>query len=232
VAVAALTGALALGGPAFAQRYSTPDEQAQTRDLNDQAEPGTTATPEQLNGEAPLTVDQGEYQGPGSAQHKAQVTSQVTQDEDTDNDAAQQRYQNQQDNYVDQRERYLDSKDAYDAKKDAYDARKDQYEDERANYDAHFPDFPRDARLIRLGNVPGPEHLRDAPVDSIDGEHIGRVVAIENQGGAPRTVEVGIGRGRTVYVPSDALRYDRERDIIVSSATRDDFLDDFEAKGR
>ncbi len=218
VAVAALMGTMVLGGPAFAQRYSSPEEQAQTRSLNDQAEPGTTATPDQLNGEQPLARDQGEYQGPGNALAKAQVDSQVQ----AQNDDAQQRYEEQQDDYARQREHYLNSKDAYDAKRA-------QYDNDKADYNAQFAPpaaFPRDPRLVRLGSMEDPRRaLRDVPVDTLDGEHIGRVVAIQTQGGDPVTVEVGVGRGRVASVAVEDLRFDRDRKVVVSALSRDELLD-------
>lgn len=210
VALAALLGsATFMTAPAFAQKNSTPEEAAQTRSLNAQAAPGTEASPEQLNGEAPLTRDNGEYDGPANVLTEAQQSAEPAAPRAED-----EQYERDRQTYQFQKEQYKDTL--------------GQYQRDRDNYHAAVepPPFPEDPSLTELHNVANAERvLRDMPVDNLDGHRIGRVLTIEAQNGAPISVEVGITSNRAVWMDPEDLRYDRDHNALVTDIGRAELLE-------
>jgi len=200
-AVIALAGGFA--APGFAQyagnppQYSTPEEKAQTQQLNQQAQDGTTASPSALNGQG------GDVNAP-SAQNQAQ----------------QQRYQNQQAQYQDDMARYQARKEQYIRDLHRYDEARFYFTD----YPHPYPYRYEDARLQRLYLIAEPsQQLANAPVEGPDGVWVGRVRNVETDvDGRPRRVEIALNHRVSVWVDPGDLRFNADDHIVFTDLTRAD----------
>lgn len=253
---AALVGALSVvAAPGFAQtssqdngaygsqvnppQYSTPAEKQQTKQLNDQAAQGTTASPAVLNGEAPATnnaVQQmqndpnamqappqqnGQQNGPQSS--NAPLTRYAQNDPQQQYQEQQQQYQQQQQEYQDKRQQYDEQQNRYEHNLREYDQTKWDYEYPRA-YAYHYDDGPG---LMRLSLVAEPaQQLANAPVESRSGNWVGRIRNVEiAPDGRPLRIEVSLNRRVSVWVEPGRLRFDPAEHVVFTDLTRDDLWD-------
>jgi hypothetical protein len=193
VAGMALLGAT----PGFAQyagnppQVSTPAEQQQTQQLNQQNTDGTSEAPAALNGQA------------------ARGTPSQSQ---TQYDQQQQQYQNQQDSYHAQRAQYDHDLRRYDVAEYAwtdYPARPYGY---RFRGDAELvPVDTLDRRQLSYTPVEGPDGRWVGRVRSV------RV----NTAGQPIHIEIALNRHASVFVNSANLLYDPRDRVIFTDLTRD-----------
>ena len=199
-----LAASLSLATPTFAQsansQESSPAEQSQTEQLNQQATSGTTQSPSTLNGDsAPQTVVQSDQQ----QQYEQQ----------------QQQYQAQQQHYQDQREQYRAQKQQYVRDLHRYDL---------ATYE--WRDYPRvyvynydEPQLKRLYLIADPTHqLAQVPVEGPSGRFIGKVRNITTGvDGRPLQVEVSLNRIVSVMVRPEHFRFDPDSRILFTDLTRE-----------
>jgi hypothetical protein len=202
VAALALAGSFAV--PGFAQysgnppQVSTPQEKAQTRQLNTQAQGGTTASPAALNGQG------GDVNAPSA-----------------ENQARQAQYQDQQAQYQADRARYKAQRRHYERNIHRYDEARYYFTD----YPHAYPYRYEDAHLVRLYLVPEASHqLANAPVEGPDGKWIGRVRNVETgPDGRPRRVEIALNRRVSVWASPGDFRFDRTNKVLYTNLSRADF---------
>ncbi|HEY8948152.1 MAG TPA: hypothetical protein VIM56_04630 [Rhizomicrobium sp.] len=201
VAVLALAGSFA--APSLAQysgnppQYSTPEEKAQTQQLNAQAQGGTTASPAALNGQGGSTA------GPSP-----------------ENQARQARYQEQMDQYAQDRARYEAERRHYERNIHRYDEARYYFTD----YPHAYPYRYEDAHLVRLYMLPEASHqLANAPVEGPDGNWVGRVRNVEiGLDSRPRRIEIALNHRVSVWVSPGDLRFDAANKILYTNLTRAD----------
>jgi flagellar motor protein MotB len=205
---------LSATSPGFAQSYghipqvSTPAEQAETQQLNQQSITGTSQSPAQLNG------------GAASSQDMAQA-------DQAQENAQQEQYENQQQQYQDQQQRYQEQREQYRAQQHQYVRDLRRYDLARYAY----TDYPRvyvyhysDSGLRRLYLIADPTHqLAQVPVEGPSGRFIGKVRNIETApDGRPRRVEVSLNRIVSVWVSPDHFRYDPADRVLFTDLSRDE----------
>ena len=245
--------ALAVAAPVLAQnasygswqngpQYSTPAEQQQTRELNEQAVQGTTQSSAVLNGEATAQnaqydqqnappQDNGNYAPPANNNAPAQYDEGGQYGAQQSGDGGQQkgqepaqynpqqRYDQQEDEYQQQRQRYQDDRARYDHDIRAYD---------RAMYDWIYPApvayiYGERGPLERLYLIAEPsQQLFKAPVEGPGGRWVGRVRNVDiAPDGRPLRVEVALNRRVSVWVQPGDLRYDPQTRILFTDLDRD-----------
>jgi hypothetical protein len=212
VASLSLLGALSI--PSLAQdannppQYSSPQERQQTQQLNGQAADGTTATPEQLNGQAPMNS-----QAPTGSAAQAQY------------DAQQSQYQQQQQQYNDQQQRYHAEHRAYENEARKYDVREYAWSDYPHRVYAYR--YGDDRGLSRLYLIADPQkQLWQAPVEGPNGEWVGKVRNIETGvDSRPNRIEISLNRRVSVWVPAGDFRFDASDRILFTDLTRDQLWD-------
>ena len=246
-AVCALAGALAFASvSAVAQpaqgydngpQYSTPAEQQQTEQLNQQATDGTTQPPAVLNGqpgsEGPYAQQQAQYGGnPGYGAQPQQdeggpygpqpqpYQGAAPSAQQQQYDAQMQQYGQQQQQYQDQRQRYSSDAAQYRGNLRAYD---------RTMYDWSYPapigyEYGDNHGLRRLYLIADPsQQLSQMPVEGPNGAWVGRVrnVEIAPDGRAGR-VEIALNRRVSVWVQPSDLRFDAEDHVVFTDLSRED----------
>ena len=202
VAAIALAGAFA--APGFAQyagnppQVSTPEEKAQTQQLNQSAQDGTTVSPKALNGDPDgATIDQA---------HRDTTNAQ----------------------YQQQQQDYQDRKATYDAQRDQYERDIHRYDEARYYYTdyphAYRYRFGQDDKLRQLYLIADPTHqIANAPVEGRNGEWVGRVRNTETApDGRPLRVEIALNRRVSVWVSPDHLRFDAADHVIFTDLSRAD----------
>ncbi len=198
VAVMSLIGAIAT--PSLAQdapnppQVSTPVEQQQTDQLNQQATDGTTNSPASLNGQAP--------QGTPS-QSQIQYNAQMQQN--------QQQYQDQQQRYRDQRAQYIHDLHRYDVV---------QYEWTDYPSRAYAYRFA-DSGLVHVDTLDR-RQLAYVPVEGPDGRWVGRIRSVEftPDGHVGGRMEIALNRRVSVFVNTGDLIYDPDNRVIYTDLTR------------
>jgi hypothetical protein len=212
-----LSGAAAialLGTAASAQyagnppQYSTPAEQAQTQQLNEQYQSGTTQSPAALNGET-----QGTYSG-------------YSQDQSAPPDAPQQQYNQQMQQYQQQQQDYQNQRQNYDVQRDRYEHNIRWYDQSRWAYD-----YPRpiayeydEPRLMRLDMIAEPsQQLASVPVEGPNGMWVGRIRNVETApDGRPARIEVALNHRVSVWVNPRSIRFDPRARVAFTNMTRED----------
>jgi len=201
--VAALALAGSFAAPGFAQysgnppQVSTPQEKAQTEQLNTQAQGGTTASPAALNGQG------GDVNAPSA-----------------ENQARQAQYQDQQAQYQEDRARYEAQRRHYERNIHRYDEARYYFTD----YPHAYPYAYEDAHLTRLYLLPeASQQLANAPVEGPDGNWVGRVRNVEiGMDSRPRRVEVALNQRVSVWVSPGDLRFDPVHKIVYTDLSRAD----------
>lgn len=204
--VAGTALAATLAAPSFAQyagnppQYSTPEEKAQTQQLNQQGQGGTTASPSALNGQG------GDVNAP-SAQ----------------NQANQAQYQSQMDQYAADRARYEAQRRHYERNIHRYDEARFYFTD----YPHPYPYSYDDGHLRRLYLIAEPsQQLANAPVEGPDGAWVGRVRNVDiATDGRPRRVEIALNHRVSVWVDPGNLRFDARDHVVFTNLTRADLWD-------
>ncbi len=216
-----LVGALAFASPSFAQydgnppQVSTPAERQQTQQLNGQAADGTTATPSQLNGQAPRD---------GNAQTGT---------------AAQAQYDAQNAQYQQQQQDYLDKRQQYDRDRAKYGEEHARYEHDLHRYDVRadvWTDYPRRTFSYRYGDRDGlqrlyliqspQEQLWNTAVEDPSGEWVGKVRNIDTGiDGRPFRIEVALNRRVSVWVPAGDFRFDPVDHVLFTDLNRSQLWD-------
>jgi hypothetical protein len=203
VASIALIGAFAT--PSFAQysgnppQVSTPAEQQQTQQLNQQAQDGTTTAPAALNGQAPAGT-------PSATQVQYNDQQQQYQDQ-------KQQYQNEQERYRNQRAQYL-----HDLHR--YDVAQYQWRDYPTRVYAYR--FRDDSALVHV-NTLDRRQLSYTPVEGPDGRWVGRIRSFETtpDGHVGGRMEIALNRHVSVWVNTNDLVYDPQNRVIFTDLTRD-----------
>jgi hypothetical protein len=201
--VAALALAGSFAAPGFAQysdnppQVSTPAERAQTQQLNQQAQGGTTASPEALNGQG------GDVNAPSA-----------------ENQARQAQYQEQQEQYQADRARYEAQRRHYERNIHRYDEARYHFTD----YPHAYPYRYEDPHLTRLTLLPeASQQLANAPVEGPDGQWLGRVRSVEiGLDSRPRRIEVALNHRVSVWVNPGNFRFDAANKILYTNLTRAD----------
>ncbi|HWA31275.1 MAG TPA: hypothetical protein VG867_09255 [Rhizomicrobium sp.] len=201
VAAIALAGGFA--APSLAQyagnppQYSTPEEKAQTQQLNQQAQDGTTASPAALNGQG------GDPNAPSPQ-----------------NQAAQAQYQAQQAQYQDDMARYRAQHRQYMRDIHRYDEARYYFTD----YPHAYPYRYDNAELHPLYLLAEPsQQLADVPVEGRDGVWVGRVRNVEmGLDNHPRRVEIALNHRVSVWVSPGDLRFDPAHGILFTDLSRAD----------
>lgn len=196
-----LAAAFAFAPPGIAQaaasansQDSTPAEQAQTQQLNEQEAADTTQSPAVLSGEA------------GSQRVVVQ----------SDPDP----YQDQQERYEDQRAQYRAQRYQYVRDLRRYDLATYEWTD-YPNVDVYRYEGPE---LRRLYLIADPTHqLAQVPIEGPSGRFIGKVRNIQTDvDGRPLRVEVALNRMVSVMVKPDHFRFDPESRVLFTDMTRDE----------
>jgi len=189
-------------GPAVAQETNynqnpTPEEQAQTQQLNTAAQPGTVSPTAQ----AAYDQQQQQYQ---------------QQQED---------YQRQRADYDAQRSRYQAQRAHYAAQRDNYYA--EVSGDPWAVPTIAAPAYPDEARLNKLYVISEPSHeLARAPLVDGDGHWVGRVREVETSNGFARRVKIYLYRDhRYVWLRPSMLRYDATDGVLFTHLDYRDLRD-------
>ena len=202
--VAALALAGSFAAPGFAQysgnppQVSTPQEKAQTQQLNTQAQGGTTASPAALNGQG------GDVNAPSA-----------------ENQARQAQYEDQQAQYEQDRARYEAQRRHYERNIHRYDEARYHFTDYPHRFAYHYDN------LRPLDTLPEPsEQLANAPIEDRDGVWVGRIRSVvTGVDGRPIRVEVALNHRVSVWVNPGSLRFDPEEKIAFTDLTRADFWD-------
>ena len=236
----AQSGQGAYGSSANAPQYSTPAEQQQTQQLNQQATDGTTQPPAALNGEERPNSDgaypqqQAQYDGnpgygaqPGPQDEGSPYGAQPQQypnggpsAQQQQYDAQMQQYGQQQQQYQDQQHRYYTDRARYSGDLHAYD---------RSMYDWSYPapigyEYGDHNGLRRLYLIADPsQQLSQLPVEGPNGAWVGRVRNVEiAPDGRPGRVEIALNRRVSVWVQPSDLRLDAGDRVVFTDLTRED----------
>ncbi|HSC60584.1 MAG TPA: hypothetical protein VLC29_05095 [Rhizomicrobium sp.] len=201
--VAALALAGSFAAPGFAQysgnppQVSTPEEKAQTEQLNAQAQGGTTASPSALNGQGGSTTEPS-----------------------PENQARQEQYEDQQAQYQQDRARYEAERRHYERNIHRYDEARYYFTDYPHAYPYHY----EDAQLRPLYLLAEPsQQLAHAPVEGPDGNWVGRVRNVETAlDGRPKRVEIALNHRVSVWVSPTHFRFDAANKILYTDLTRAD----------
>lgn len=218
-------------------QYSTPEEQQQTRQLNEQAVDGTTQSPAVLNGEAqPNPSAAPSYANPpstnyyGAAPPAPEQYGSPAQTPPTrpspyaQNGDAQTQYQVQQQQYDEQQNAYQNREQAYEAQRGRYESNIRAYD--RAMYDWAYPAaiaYRYDGGgLEPLYLIAEPsQQLFQIPVEDPGGRWVGRVRNVETApDGRPARVEVALNRRVSVWVQPGDLRYDPDAHVLFTDLSR------------
>jgi len=190
-AVLALSFGAAQAGDDPYTHNPTPQERAQTQDLNNQAV-----------GQAVSDADAG--------------------------DAAQQQYQDQQQQYQSQQQQYQDDKAHYQAQQDRYQDRDARFRAEHAEwYDHSHPyawwhDRYERASLNHFYDIPRAE-LIDLRVMRGDGYTVGRIREIDRHGdGRVESVRIVFRDGASGWVKARDLRYDPDNQVVFTDLSVDE----------
>lgn len=258
VAAMTLAGGLALVAPAAAQssmnppQYSSPQEQRETQQLNEQYVNGTNQTPAQLNGQT-QQMPQGYYGGQeqppyGTEDYNQQPDGYAPlpnnyytpqygygssdQNQRPDNDAydngndQQDRYQQQQQQYQDQQQEYQDQRAQYQTERNRYRHNLSWYDQARWSYTYPRPyAYEYDTpRLRQLYLIAEPsQQLYNAPVEGPGGLWVGRIRDVDTSvDGAPLRVEIALNRRVSVWVQPGDLRFDADQHVAFTDLTRED----------
>lgn len=212
VAAIALLGTVALSRVALAQdwegnppQYSSPDERAQTRQLNMESLNGTTQTPAVLNGEERPT--------PGSMRA---VTNGTIADQQYDQRL--QDYQDEQEQYQNERAQYEDRLRGYSHRLRWYDQARWDYDDYPNGY-AYDYDAAEPIYSVR-------RDLTDVPVEGPDGEWVGEIRDMRfAPDGRPVRVEISLNRRVAVWVDAGDFRFDPRENVAYTDVSRDALWD-------
>jgi hypothetical protein len=197
--------AFALSVPALAQSESTPAEKAQTQNLNTQVlnDPG-----------APTAADQAAYD---AAMTKYNAEVQQYQEKLGDYSTAKAAHDNAEDAYHDRVQDYHAEKNAYRENSQSYGRALDP---DPAPRDFSRLDYPGDRRdLAELQDV-RMANFSSAPVEDSTGHIVGSVRRVEERGDS--RVAVALDNHGTVWVRYPHLRYDREKDVLLSDLSYDE----------
>jgi hypothetical protein len=244
--------------PVFAQyagnppQYSTPAEQAQTQQLNEQNIEGTTQSPSVLNGQSqpifPQSNAYGTYSGydqggqpivsqdnnanPSgnyggySQSGPAPAYEQGEQDQNAAPPDTQQQYNQQMQQYQDQQQDYQNQRQNYDVQRDRYEHNIRWYDQSRWAYD-----YPRaigyeydEPRLMRLDMIAEPsQQLASVPIEGPNGVWVGRIRNVETApDGRPARIEVALNHRVSVWVNPRSIRFDPHARIAFTNMTRED----------
>jgi hypothetical protein len=233
-AAIALLGAA--NAPALAQyagnppQYSTPAEQAQTQQLNEQYQAGTTESPAALNGETQPQYNPQAYPNTSSPTYGtysgySESPQQYAQDQNAP-PAAQQQYDQQMQQYQQQQQDYQNQRQNYDVQRNRYDHNIRWYDQTRWAYDYPSPivyeyDQPR---LMRLDMVAEPsQQLASVPIEGPNGVWVGRIRNVETgPDGRPARIEVALNHRVSVWVNPRRLRFDPNARVAFTNLTRED----------
>jgi hypothetical protein len=206
---AVLATTLCVAAPGWAQsrgvsdtgpQYSTPAEQQQTENLNNQYIDGTTQSPAALNGDP-----------------TAQTQPSLSQ---VQSDGREQQYQEQLQQYQAEQNRYQAEHGGFAQNLRAYDAARYEWSYPTA-YEYRYGDT-EGLRPLYLIAEPG-EQLAQAPVEDPSGRWVGRVRNVETApDGRPARVEVALNRRVSVWIRPGNLRFDSDRHVLFTDMTRDD----------
>jgi hypothetical protein len=206
-----LVGALALAAPSFAQdannppQVSTPAERQQTQQLNDQGTDGTTASPAQLNGQAPTGQ-------PNASPSQVQYDEQKAQ------------YDQQQQQYRDDQARYHSDRAHYNAEARRYDTREYAWDYPNRVYAYRYDDSSGMQRLYLIASPQ--EQLHQAAIEGPNGQWVGRVRNVDTGvDGRPFRIEVALNRRVSVWVPAGDFRFDARDKILYTDLSRDQLWD-------
>jgi hypothetical protein len=255
-----LSGAAAialLGTPVFAQyagnppQHSTPAEQAQTQQLNEQNIQGTMRSPSVLNGESQPIFPQpnGTYSGydqngqPIVSQDNnanpsgsfggysqtgpAPAYAQGEQDQNTaPPDMPQQQYNQQMQQYQGQQQDYQNQRQTYDVQRNHYEHAIRWYDQERWAYaypSAVVYEYDQ-PRLMRLDMIAEPsQQLADVPIEGPNGVWVGRIRNVETgPDGRPARIEVALNHRVSVWVSPRSIRFDPRARVGFTNMTRED----------
>lgn len=211
-------------------QYSTPQEQDQTRALNQQAQSGTTQSPEVLNGQAQGSDrDARDYGNPpadagyaGQPDQSPPMSGPQQPGYYGDPQAAppppdrQQQYNDRMQQYGEQQDQYQQQRAQYESDVRAYD---------RALYDWAYPapiTYRYDGGVQSLYLIAEPsQQLFQIPVEDPNGRWVGRVRNIETApDGRPARVEVALNRRVSVWVRPGDLRYDAADGVLFTDLSR------------
>jgi hypothetical protein len=217
------TAAAFVAAPCFAQssaRYSTPQEQAQTQNLNAQqaSEPGFIV-PAQSSTPGPSNADVAAYNA-SVAEANAQ---------------AQARYQAQLKDYQNRKNVYDAQREAYRQDLDAYTGAPPVLEEHHVIIgtpavvavvpDRHvvlaFPD--QDRSLVSLDDIASPDReLGGAPVEDRAGQRVGYFQYQTFQDGGREKSVITLHNNKNIALNSDHLRFDSDNDTVVADLTYDE----------
>jgi hypothetical protein len=214
--------------PAMAQYSdrSTPEERAQTQDLNRDALPGQTAGP---NSQDAADYDAARADYDQARQRYEQdldnynARSRAYQDQRRRYDQNANIYDQQRDTYSDQREDYANQRDTYEERSDAYSddtypSANDVYPPE-ASPPAAYTDT---ADLWTLDHFTDPNYeLYNMPVVDVDGFTVGHFRRIETRDNGDRMAVVTLNSMRTVSLPMQDMYYDPNMAVVVAELTSD-----------
>jgi len=227
------------GSSANAPQYSTPAEQQQTQQLNQQATDGTTQPPAVLNGEGqadtngPYPQQQAQYGNepgygpPPGSQNEGGAYGPPPQYQDGAPSAQQQQYNAQMQQYGQQQQQYQDQQQRYSSDNAQYRGNLRAYD--RAMYDWSYPaainyEYGDNRGLRRLYLIADPsQQLAQLPVEGPNGAWVGRVRNVEiAPDGRPRRVEIALNRRVSVWVQPGNLRLDAGDHVVFTDLSRED----------
>jgi len=209
--VAGLAFVATAAAPALAQyrNQSTPQERAQTEQLNRSAVEGQSYVPAE---------SQSQYD---SARSDYETAQQRYQQQLDDYNAKNRAYQEQRDRYRAQRGTYQDQREEYTDQRDTYEGRDDAYQ----GYPPPAPP-PRVARALdttrlrTLDRFADPDYeLYNMPVVDVDGFTVGHFRRVETRDTGERMAIVTLTNMRTVALPAEELFYDPAMALVVANLT-------------
>ncbi len=183
-------------------QVSTPAEQMETRQLNQQAVNGTEQSPQELNGKA------------------AASTTDVAASDQAQYEDQQQVYRDQQRQYEQSRQRYRAERHQYIRDLRRYDLARYEYTD----YPRVFVYRYRDPGLRPVHLIADPTHqLAQVPVEGPSGRFVGKVRNVETApDGRPLRIEVALNRMVSVWVSPGHFRFDPYDRVLFTDLSRDD----------
>jgi hypothetical protein len=211
-------------------QYSTPAEQAQTQQLNEQGAYGTTESPAALNGETQPQYNPQNY--PNTNGPTYGTYSGYEQGEQDQNaappppDYQQQQYNQQMQQYQNQQQDYQNQRQNYDVQRDRYEHNIRWYDQSRWAYAYPSPVvYEYDApHLMRLDMIAEPsQQLADVPIEGPNGVWVGRIRNVETgPDGRPARIEVALNHRVSVWVNPRRIRFDPNGRVAFTNMTRQD----------
>ena len=212
VATLALAGVLSVATPSLASegysdnpsQVSTPQEKAETADLNRSQANGTLVSPDKLNGTAPTTA-------PLSTETSAADSAQQERDS---------QYKSQQNQYQDQLNQAGRDQAQYERDLSRYDRQEYAYSDYPRSYQYRYADDAHYGQRLYL--IADPTHqLAQKPIEDPSGAWVGKVRNVETAvDGRPLRIEVALNRRVSVWVRPDHFRFDTTDGILFTDLTR------------